>query len=134
MKLHVVQLQSIELHEISASKQEAPEENDFSPTMAFESNLLDCNENTATCDFKIRIEIFTEQHAFQAELCMRGDYRSAQPLDRSQWQAFAELQNVFLVWPYVRELLTSITTRMDLPPLVLPLLEIPEGHIEDEET
>ncbi len=38
--------------------------------------------------------------------------------------AFAEMNGVFNVWPYWREFIQSMVTRMNLPPLTLPLFRL----------
>jgi preprotein translocase subunit SecB len=39
-------------------------------------------------------------------------------------RAFAELNGVFNAWPYWREYVQSMTTRMGLPPLVVPVFRL----------
>jgi hypothetical protein len=39
-------------------------------------------------------------------------------------QEFASTNAVFNAWPFLREFFVSITQRMDLPPLVLPLVRV----------
>lgn len=41
-----------------------------------------------------------------------------------QTDAFGKVNGLFNVWPYWRELVQSITTRMALPPLTLPVLHV----------
>lgn len=45
-------------------------------------------------------------------------------LTRSHFSAFGELNGVFNVWPYWREFVQSTTTRMGLPPLMVPSLKL----------
>lgn len=47
------------------------------------------------------------------------------PLERDQLDAYAATGAVFSAWPYVRELVQSLTHRMGVPPLTLPLLKTP---------
>ncbi len=42
--------------------------------------------------------------------------------------AFGKTNGVFNIWPYWRELLQSITTRMGLPPLTLSVFRIPSDQ------
>lgn len=41
-----------------------------------------------------------------------------------QTDAFGKVNGLFNIWPYWRELVQSITTRMALPPLTLPVLHV----------
>ncbi len=43
-----------------------------------------------------------------------------------QTDAFGKVNGLFNIWPYWRELVQSITTRMALPPLTLPVLHVTE--------
>lgn len=43
-------------------------------------------------------------------------------LSKADIEAFAEQTSLYNVWPYWRELLTSLTSRMAIPPLSVPLL------------
>lgn len=44
--------------------------------------------------------------------------------DRSEILAFAQTNAVYNAWPYWREFVQSMTSRMNVPPLTLPLLRI----------
>jgi len=46
---------------------------------------------------------------------------------------FARLNAMFNVWPYWREFVQSTITRMNLPPLVLPLFRIKEAAKQVEQ-
>jgi len=50
-------------------------------------------------------------------------YTSKTPLTDELFQVFSEINLPVNVWPYLRELTGSMTSRMDLPPFVLPLLK-----------
>lgn len=61
-----------------------------------------------------------------AECTWEVDYRLAegyQP-DRRTVKAFKDGNAVFNCWPYFREYVQSTVTRMNLPPLTLPLLRL----------
>jgi preprotein translocase subunit SecB len=45
----------------------------------------------------------------------------------SQLQAFAESNAVFNSWPYFREYVQAMTTRMALPPIMLPLFRLSDA-------
>ena len=62
-------------------------------------------------------------------------YALSEPAQRNAVFAFVSGSTMVHVWPYIRELVQSMTTRMGLPPLVLPLLvlgkPLPEGPKSD---
>ena len=92
--------------------------------------LLESTEVSAECEFRFSLTAVgsvgeSEKFGFRAEIRMRASFKSEAVLSGSQWQEFASVQNVLLVWPYARELVSSISSRMALPLFLLPLLEIP---------
>lgn len=53
----------------------------------------------------------------------------AQPgTDKEQLRHFAEVQSITLLWPYLREAISTIMTKMGLPPLFLPTLDVAIAH------
>jgi len=49
-----------------------------------------------------------------------------------QADAFGKVNGLFNVWPYWRELVQSVTTRMALPPLTLPVLHVTGNAQRDD--
>ena len=47
---------------------------------------------------------------------------------------FASTNGIFNAWPYARQLVHEISQRMQLPPLVLPLLRLPELSLDLRES
>jgi len=47
---------------------------------------------------------------------------------------FANVNGVFNCWPYWREFVQNITTRMGLPSLIVPLLKIPKKPSPSKKT
>lgn len=56
----------------------------------------------------------------------RLQYRltSAEGLDKRHYDAFGRLNGMFNAWPYWREFVQSMTVRMGLPTLIVPLLKV----------
>ncbi len=53
-------------------------------------------------------------------------------LTPEQTDAFGKVNGLFNVWPYWRELVQSVTTRMALPPLTLPVLHVTGNAQRDD--
>lgn len=51
------------------------------------------------------------------------EFENAVEHDEESLEAFARTTGVFAIYPYAREYVTDITTRLGLPPLVLDLLK-----------
>ena len=45
---------------------------------------------------------------------------------------FASVNGIFNCWPYWREIVQNLTTRMGLSPLIIPLLRIPKADSKDK--
>jgi hypothetical protein len=48
-------------------------------------------------------------------------------LDDASFRSFAELNGTYNAWPYWREFVQNITSRMDLPTLTIPVFRLPCG-------
>lgn len=57
----------------------------------------------------------------EAEFAILYSISSTEGLDEPNFKAFGELNGVFNCWPYWREYVQQTTTRMGLPPLVIPV-------------
>lgn len=51
-----------------------------------------------------------------------------------EFQAFAESSGVFALYPYIRESIATLTARLGLPALTLPLLKTPLIEDKDQES
>ncbi len=47
-------------------------------------------------------------------------------LDREAVGAFAHFNSAFNAWPYWREYVQSMTQRLGLPPVTIPILRVPK--------
>ena len=123
---HQVQLRQIWLHSLEAKRiDEIPE--DFGPDLEMDGRLLDCAEREAQSEIHVSVRMVEAEREFGFDIAilMRARFESSDELGPELWEKFAQFQAVFLFWPYVRELISSITNRMGLPPFILPLLQIP---------
>jgi preprotein translocase subunit SecB len=46
---------------------------------------------------------------------------------KAELKSFAEVNGVYNAWPYFREAVQTITQRMDLPAVVLPVFRVPQA-------
>jgi hypothetical protein len=74
--------------------------------------------------------------AFRVAASFELAYKIPPDLDpsRQELRAFAETNAVFNAWPYWREFAQSMTARMNLPPLTLPLFRIAPSGSERQKT
>lgn len=58
------------------------------------------------------------------EIELRYGHPEGMDFQPDELEAFANLNGVFNAWPYFREFVQSVTTRMGLPPFVLPVFRV----------
>ncbi len=100
-----------------------------------EGRLLDWAEREAQSEIRVAVRAVEAERefGFDVQVLMRARFQSDTALGQRHWEEFAQLQAVFLFWPYVRELISNLTNRMGLPPFTLPLLQIPGSTPPTEE-
>ena len=123
------------LHSLECSELHGDEIAGLESLMDFRGSLLTHDPNQAECAFDIDLRMVApeERFGFTLRATIRARYDSEVALDEDQWRSFATVQNVFLTWPYVRELISGITSRMSVPAFLLPLLQIPDRIGESNE-
>ena len=61
----------------------------------------------------------------RTELTMEGVYQSSVPMTDSIFEVFQNTNLPLNLWPYLREMVHTVSMRMGLPSLVLPVYQIP---------
>lgn len=61
----------------------------------------------------------------EATFLLLYSIKSVEGLDDVSFSSFAELNGTYNAWPYWREFVQSITSRMELPTLTVPVFRIP---------
>lgn len=61
---------------------------------------------------------------FQLQCRVVGVLESAEDTKQEDFETFIREQGLWLLWPYMRELVQSITLRMGVPPMVMPTIQI----------
>jgi len=109
--------------------------------MAVSGSLVDCAEegsDGATCEVRLLLGAqppVAETEGIDLHMVLRADLSCENAMERDKWRQFGEMQLVLIAWPYLREIVSDVTSRMGLPPLVLPLLVVPtQGIPADDET
>lgn len=60
----------------------------------------------------------------EATFLLLYNIKSLEDLDDETFRSFAEVNGTYNAWPYWREFVQSITSRMELPPLTVPVFRI----------
>lgn len=69
----------------------------------------------------------TPPHPFRLELAVAGlfEWERAE-VDRDTFEAWLEWNGVYLLWPYARSYITSLTAASPVPPLTIYTLRVPD--------
>ena len=85
--------------------------------------LLVKEQNSSPADFFLRIE---------ARFVVTYTVRSDDGLTEANFDAFGERNGIYNVWPYWREFVQSITARMGLPPLTVPVFRVGTAKLKQD--
>jgi len=86
-------------------------------------NLLVKDQASSPEDFFLRVE---------ARFVVTYMVRSDEGLTQANFDAFAERNGIYNVWPYWREFVQSITARMGLPPLTIPVFRVGTAKLKQD--
>ncbi len=68
----------------------------------------------------------------EARFALMYALRSPEGLEQEHFDAFAERNGIFNVWPYWREFVQSITIRMGLPSLTVPVFRVGTSKLKQD--
>jgi hypothetical protein len=132
-----VELREIRLSEISASNLAAhhgplhPEVQHVCSPIVHESHLI---EVLCSYDFLVKSE-GDEIAKAQFKYLISYDVIGEAPVDEADLQHFAFANGTYHSWPFVRQLVFDLTSRMGYPPYTLPVFQFnPKPKQQPEET
>src|SRR5262245_9719989 len=132
--IEAVRLRSIRLIETSAKNSRLPRESEElslflkqsveAPTTLEKGvfNIVVTIGALVSSSEKDELPPFETSASFEACYSIPED----QDFSPAELMAFARTNAVFNVWPFAREHIQSMTARMNLPPVVLPLFRLPK--------
>jgi preprotein translocase subunit SecB len=68
----------------------------------------------------------------EATFLLLYNINNMEGLDDGAFHSFAELNGTYNAWPYWREFVQSVTSRMQLPPLTIPVFRISQKTTTDK--
>lgn len=122
---HVVQLR-----EVIVEKMTCRRTGDFNskarpePQISLRGRTLSKTDAYTYLEFSIGFP--EEPKPFHLEVVLRGRLSADDPLSRSALKRFAETNALVLLLPWLREIVASLTRQMGFPPLILPLIDVPQ--------
>jgi hypothetical protein len=75
-------------------------------------------------------KLATPTVVIQATFLVSYAIEKPQEFSASHYQAFARINGIYNTWPYWREYVQSVTGRMGLPPLTLPVFRLTDLHLK----
>ena len=83
------------------------------------------NEQEAYSFLRLNIQPKDESNGlFTIDIILRGKCRSNKEVSKEELQAFAQVQSIALLWPYMRQHVSNTIASMNLPPFILPTLDV----------
>lgn len=85
------------------------------------------SDTKGKCFLKTKVKgIKEEEKVFEIEVIYEGICESNKVLKEEEFKFFLEVQSIPMLWSYVRETINSIMLKMNLSPILLPVLNITE--------
>jgi preprotein translocase subunit SecB len=72
--------------------------------------------------------------SIECEYILTYSLRDRNGLSKEEIERFCNINAVYNVWPYWRELIQNISNRMEIPTLTLPLFRIRERKMKEKKT
>lgn len=94
------------------------------PRVDFGVKAKTIDNKQAYAYLKVKIYFEEEPKIFSLEIIVRGKIEYEKSTNRTIIKRFAEKQSLPLLMPWAREEVASLTRRMGLPPLLLPLIDV----------
>jgi len=113
-------------------KVEREEDADFFAVRGtFSVEIYEIPESDESDNPRSDVASVTFEYAALYGLSDLGDYAPT----NEEFQAYAETAGTFALYPYAREFITNVTSRLGLPPLVIQTLKLPspwhDGDAQD---
>jgi preprotein translocase subunit SecB len=78
---------------------------------------------TITTNYILQAKNQSDEIALEIKCTFILQYNSPQPITADFFDIYKKTSLPFNVWPYFREQVNNITSRMNIPPLTLPLIK-----------
>ena len=123
--LEKIEIEDIVLIGLEAKRYPSKIEKDINFGLKHEPEFIKKEEN----DFDI-VDIYTitaksgKRNIFKIRIKWLLNFSSEVEVDEKFFEIYAERSLILNTYPYVREIVQSITSKMDVPPLVMPLYKI----------
>ncbi|HYF77829.1 MAG TPA: protein-export chaperone SecB [Symbiobacteriaceae bacterium] len=135
MSRHTMQLREVTLTEIQMKRLSDVPETPPAVSTKVESRGEIVSDQAGYAFVRITL-VFDE--AENAPFSLTAEYRGTvvtedQPVNREKFETFLKDEGVYLLWPYLRQLIAQLTRDMDFPPLTLPTLSHTKEIIDRNE-
>lgn len=142
-----VELQMVRLLECSCKKiANCPTDNQTFNAEKTPTFQIDKEQNLIEVFIEFALKAFSEgveqkkENAYleiEATFCLLYHIQNMEGLDDNAFRSFAEFNGTYNAWPYWREFVQNVTTRMGLPALTIPVFRIATSlkkEIDQEES
>jgi len=127
-----IQLQNIFAIEMTAKR--FPVDMDGEPVarLGIVGVAVDSAEYQAQVELSVSLEFTDEPHPFDISFNLLGRFTYAPQFKPADVVRFLEMGSLSIMLPFARELLLSICTRLQIPPIILPMVKLAPPPSFDE--
>lgn len=135
LPLHDVQLVGVIVTEISLKRFPVLVTNNAKHPLTIDTQVAAVSQSDTEHQIHLDISIDSteEEKPFSLFISMLGQVRSDREVMPEDFAKFADRSGYLLLWPYARELVSDLTVRCGLPPLILPTLAVTQEVRESED-
>lgn len=119
-------------NEVSIKNNGVPE-GQFTINPRFTRNIGFVDKDTAFTELKMEI-INTEEHPFPVDIkvSVTGFFKNIS-IPADQEDEFLRVNAIQILFPYLRSIVSTITTASMFPPIILPIIDVSQLFPEDQE-
>lgn len=123
----------LQTDEVSIKNNNLPDGN-YTVNPQFTRHIGFIDKDTAYTELVLEITN-TEEHPFPVDIkvVVRGLFRNRK-IPKEQEEQFLKINAVSILYPYVRTIVSTITTASLFPPIILPVIDVSNLFPEDNNT
>lgn len=117
--VHMIKVEAAYNHDVSLDEKR----DKLTVEVANNGNVINKYQSEAILELKVFFED-VEPSPFNIHVVFRGLCETEEDIPEHLLKKFAELQSIPLLWPYIRQALSDIMTKMSIDPILLPTMDV----------
>ena len=135
---HAIQLKKIQMISLNCNYNERNEESIKMSEIELDidNGGIVTSRNKGICYLKVSVGFGNKQdEPFNIQVIYKGYCECLKDVEKKDFEFYLKIQSIPMLWAYARETINNNITKMGLPPIVLPAININEiiGEITKKE-